>query len=413
MGRPEFTLPGEDARLRFGGGPQAHNGRVRHRFEEFPVTGNDSGVSADRGAVEPVDTAPSAPASRTRKLLQILVSLVLLVAIFWFVFQQFADISEVWAAIQTLTWREITVLAIFTALNLLSYWAVVVRATPGITYPQAAVLTQSTTAVANSVPAGGAIAVGLTYTILSSWGFSASRATVSVIVSGIWNNFVKLATPILALALLALQGEPGGGRLVAAVLGLAGLVGAIVLFALILRSEAFAAKVGVVAARGASALLRLFRKSPVAGWDVAVVKFRNRIIGLVRHRWVSLTLATLASHAALYLVLLVSLRVMGVSDEEVGWAEVLSVFAFARLLTAIPLTPGGVGVVELALIAGLTRAGGDDAVVVAAVLLFRMLTYVLPIFIGGFSYLFWRRNRSWRDSAPPLPAELSTSTDAI
>jgi hypothetical protein len=42
-----------------------------------------------------------------------------------------------------------------------------------------------------------------------------------------------------------------------------------------------------------------------------------------------------------------------------------------------------------------------------------MLTYVLPIFIGGFSYLFWRRNRSWRDSAPPLPAELSTSTDAI
>ena len=344
---------------------------------------------------------------RTKKVLQVVVSLVLLVAIFWYVFQQFADISDVWSAIQTLTWREILVLVAFTVMNLFSYWVVLVQATPGITYPQAAVLTQATTAVANSIPAGGAIAVGLTYTMMSSWGFSKSRTTVSVIVTGIWNNFVKLATPILALALLALQGQPGGGRLVAAVLGLVGLVGAIVLFALILRSEQFAAKVGIVTGRWASGLLRPFKRGPVEGWDLAVVKFRNRIIGLVRHRWVILTAATLASHAALFAVLLVSLRVMGVSDEEVGWAEALAVFAFARLLTAIPLTPGGVGVIELALIAGLTGAGGEDALVVAAVLIFRGLTYVLPILLGAFTYIYWRRNRSWRDSAPPLPPELN------
>jgi putative heme transporter len=40
-------------------------------------------------------------------------------------------------------------------------------------------------------------------------------------------------------------------------------------------------------------------------------------------------------------VLLVTLRHVGVSDVEVSWAEVLAVFAFARLATAIPLTPGG------------------------------------------------------------------------
>ena len=111
-------------------------------------------------------------------------------------------------------------------------------------------------------------------------------------------------------------------------------------------------------------------------------------------------------------MLVTSLRVMGVSDDEVGWAEVLAVFAFARLLTAIPLTPGGVGVVELALITGLTRAGGDAAQVVAAVLLFRLLTYVLPIVLGAFTYVVWRRKRSWwTDSAPPLPAELTFSTE--
>ncbi len=379
-------------------------------------------IEADSDGLEPmvaetgaVDGGPDAKRPwlnpTVKKILQAAISLILLVAIFWFVFRQFADISEVWAAMQTLTWREIAVLVVVTAVNLFTYWIVVVLATPGLTYPQAAVLTQSSTAVANSVPAGGAVAVGLTYTMLSSWGFSKSRGTVSIVVTGIWNNFVKLGTPILALALLALHGQPGGGRIVAAVAGLAGLVGAIVVFALILRSEAFAAKVGIVTGRWASALRRLFGRGPVEGWDLAVVKFRSRIVGLVRQRWVALTLSTILSHAALYAVLIVALRVMGVSDAEVGWAQVLAVFAFARLLTAIPLTPGGVGVVELALIAGLTRAGGDDAQVVAAVLLYRLLTYVLPILLGALTYIYWRRNRSWRDSAPPLEAAMAPSGD--
>ena len=76
--------------------------------------------------------------------------------------------------------------------------------------------------------------------------------------------------------------------------------------------------------------------------------------------------------------------------------------AFARLLTAIPITPGGIGVIELALIAGLNAAGGDHAQVVTAVLVFRVLTYVLPIPLGLLAYVTWRRNKSWRNSAPPL-----------
>ena len=378
----------------------------------LPALTRSTGVGSQGTPV----AAPTARRARglspvVRKVLQVAVSLVLLVAIFWYVFQQVADVSAVWAAVQTLTWGEIGVLLVMTGINLVTYWIVVVIATPGLTYPQAAVLTLTTTAVANSVPAGGAIAVGLTYTILSSWGFSKARVTVSIIVTGIWNNWLKLAVPVLALALLALQGQPGGGQLVAALLAVGGLVGAVVVFALILRSEQFAAKVGVVTGRWATALLRLVRRPAVHGWDLAVVKFRNRMIGLVRHRWISLTAATVLSHAALYLLLVTSLRVMGVSEDEVGWAQVLAVFAFARLLTAIPLTPGGVGVVELALITGLTRAGGDAAQVVAAVLLFRLLTYVLPILLGAFAYLVWRRRRSWwTDAAPPLPPELTFST---
>ena len=375
-----------------------------------------SGPKTTVNAAGPESRAPVDSSSRTRltaggkEIGQLAISAVLLVLIFRYVFRQFADISEVWDAIQVLTGSDIAVLVLATAWSLFASWIVVVLATPGLTYPQAAVMNQSTTAVANSVPIGGAVSVGLTYAMLTSWGFSKARSTVSVVVTGIWNNFVKLAAPILALALLAFRGRPEDGRVAAAIAGLAGLVGAIVLLALILRSEGFAANVGTMTGRWASAVLRFAGRRPVTGWDRAVVRFRRQVIGLVQRRWVPLTLATLLSHASLYLVLVVSLRVVGVSDDDVGWAQVLAVFAFARLLTAIPLTPGGVGVVELALIEGLTRAGGNDPQVVVAVLLFRLLTYVLPIALGLGSYVVWRRNRSWLDSAPPLPWSLEPAT---
>ena len=74
--------------------------------------------------------------------------------------------------------------------------------------------------------------------------------------------------------------------------------------------------------------------------------------------------------------------------------EVLAVFAFARLATAIPLTPGGVGFVEGVLVTGLVGAGGDPDQVAAAVVVYRALTWALPILVGIGCYLWWRR-RSW------------------
>ncbi len=78
-----------------------------------------------------------------------------------------------------------------------------------------------------------------------------------------------------------------------------------------------------------------------------------------------------------------------------------------RLITAVPLMPGGLGIVELGLIGGLTTAGGDKAEIVAAVLVYRTLTYLVPIAFGIVTYLFWKRNTSWLDTAPPLDPALA------
>jgi uncharacterized protein (TIRG00374 family) len=144
--------------------------------------------------------------------------------------------------------------------------------------------------------------------------------------------------------------------------------------------------------------LRLIGRPPVTGWELATVKFRGRTIDLVEHRWPAITAASLVSHLSLYAVLLLALRHLGVADAEVGWAEVLAVFAFARLVTAIPITPGGAGLVEAALIAGLVGAGGDKSLVAAAVLIYRALTWALPILVGIACYGWWRR-QAWTTPA--------------
>jgi uncharacterized membrane protein YbhN (UPF0104 family) len=367
-------------------------------------------MSTDMESTRDAATMPAgAPTGRAgwtrlaRRVVPPLISLAIVALVFWYFLPQFTSLSAVWASARSMTWLELTTLALLAVWNLATYWFVMVATMPGLTYRQAAVATEASTAVSNTVPGGGALGIAMNYAMFHSWGFSRSRSSVALLVSGVWNNFAKLGMPVVALALLALMGNPSGGRLIAGLLGVAGLAGAIAVFGMLLHSHEAAVRLGLAAERVANALLRLVRRPPVHGWEKATTKFRTRTVRLLRARWLSITLSTVVSHVSLYLVLLLALRHVGISNAQLGWAEVLAVFAFARLLTAIPFTPGGLGVVEFALITGLSAAGGPRAAVAAAVLIFRALTYVLPIPLGLAAYVFWRRNQSWRRQPGTAP----------
>ena len=336
-----------------------------------------------------------------RRLLPALGSAALVVAIFAYLFRQFGSVGEVRADLADMTRLELASLAAIALWNQATYWFVLTAASPGLRARAAAVITLTTTAVSNTVPAGSAVGIGLTYPLYASYGFSRSRTTTALLLSGVWNNFVKLGLPIVALAVVAVQGDGDVGRVGAALLGVAGLVTAVVLLLLVLRSDDLARRVGLRAQALTNRLLAPLHRRPAVGWEIATVKFRSRTVGILRTRWLRLTVATLVSHLSLYLVLLLALRTVGVAEDEVGWAEVLVVFSFARLVTAIPVTPGGVGVVELALVGGLTAYGADSSAALAGVLGYRLLTYALPIPLGLVTYVLWRR----RVRSAPAPAD--------
>lgn len=331
--------------------------------------------------------------------MRIAISLVVVAAVFVGVLPRVADLSEVRRTVGAMTAFEVGTALAVAGWNLWSYWLVQVSSLPGLRVGQAAVVTQSATSLANTVPAGAAVGIGVVYRMYTSWGFSRSAVTLSLLVSGMWNNLAKVGMPVIALALLALQGGASTALVLASLAGVAVLVVTLVVFALALRSDRFARRVGASVEGVVSRLRRVFRRGPVSGWAESAAGFRTETIDLLRKRWLALTASTVISHLSLFVVLLVALRHVGVSEAEVSTAEVLGAFAFVRLISALPVTPGGLGVVELGLTAALVVAGGDEEAVVAGVLVYRALTYLLPIPLGGLTYLWWRRRRVGQPAA--------------
>ena len=353
------------------------------------------------------------PATRRAvRWLQAAVSVTVVLAIFALILPKIASYSSVWHTVSRLAGLQVLIVGAM-AFNLFTYWWQMQAAMPGLRLGQAAVNNQTGTTISNVIPGGGAVALGMIVTMFRSWGFTGSEIGLLISTTGIWNSFLKLGLPVVALVLLALSGQATAALLIPALIGLAILLVAVGMFGLVLSNKRYARVSGGGLGRAWSALRRLVRKPPVTTWSEGAMRFRKDTIHLVAKRWLPLTATTVLSHLALYLVLLLSVRFVGVHGYEITWAQVLAVFAFARLLSAAPITPGGVGVVELALIAGLYAAGRAHADVplaqfkvqiTAATLLFRTLTYGIQIPLGGFTYILWRRTARWRKSPPDVPA---------
>jgi putative heme transporter len=334
---------------------------------------------------------------RSRKqLLVIAGGIALVVLTFAYLLPRIADYRDVWDVIMTLTWEWAAALAAATVLNVLTFappWMVTL---PGLRVRSALALTQASTALTYLVPGGAAVGLASSFGLLRSWGFSANAISRAVTLTGVWNQFANFTFPIVALFLLTATGSPGGLLTTAAFVGAAVLGVAVSGFALALWSAKLAREIGDAASTFVSWVLAKVRRGPVGPWGKAFAVFREDTVDLLRRRWHVLTLATLAGQLTVFVVLLMCLRAFEVPDSAVSVVEAFAAWSLARLLTIVPLTPGGLGVVELGLTGALVGFGGANAPVVAAVLVYRFLTVVPTLALGLLALATWKRHR-------PLP----------
>ncbi|HUK43977.1 MAG TPA: lysylphosphatidylglycerol synthase transmembrane domain-containing protein [Gaiellaceae bacterium] len=344
-------------------------------------------------AVEDTDAGAKAKSMILKKRLAIGgIGIAVIVGTFVFILPRIADYRSVWDVVQDLTWPQIGVLLLATLANLATYAPPWMAALPGLGYRQGSVLTLASTSSTYIAPGGAAVGMATSYAMLRGWGFKGRPVTIAVAVTGVWNQFAMLGFPLIALAALTLQHEQDSLLQTVALIGLAVFVVAVGAFAAGLSTPRLARRVGDLAARVSNAGLRLVRRAPVT-WDgKSFVKFRNETVRLLVRRWHVLTLATLAGQLTVFVLMLASLRVCGVSAGDVTFIEAFAAWSLARLLGSLPITPGGLGIVEVGLTTALVGFGGHNADVVAAVLIYRFLSIVPTLLLGLLAAATWRRH---------------------
>ena len=273
-------------------------------------------------------------------------------------------------------------------------------ALPGLGFMRAIQMTQASTALAIVVPGGAAVGAAGAYGMTRRWGFANQDVVRAVTLTSLWNQLLNLAYPIMAVFLLTIAGEQTAALATVAFIGVAILGVVVTGFVLVLVSSRLADDIGDVAARFSNWALGKIRRGPVAWSGRNFEGFRINVAGFVAKRWPALTLVSLLGSLSVFAVLVVSLRALDVPASQVSLIEAFAAWALIRIITSIPITPGGLGVVELGLTGALVGFGGNNAGVVAAVLVYRFLTVVPTLTLGLISAFTWRRARAPDISRP-------------
>ena len=236
-----------------------------------------------------------------------------------------------------------------------------------------------TIALSHAVPAGSAAGTAVGYTLLAEEGVDAVDASVAKVVQSALSGVLLQVLLWVALGFEAFQHPAAAPYLALAVLGGVVLLGFLGLTWLLVARHEWLGRVAV----------RLLRWIPRLE-PVTVRHFVDDLSGRVRllaaepGRLTAATTASLANWVFDLIALDAALRAFGV---PCSLGEVTIAFCIAQVVATIPISPGGLGLVEGSLVPILVSFGATSSVAVLGVLVWRLFNFWLPLPIGGVSYL--------------------------
>ena len=346
---------------------------------------------------------PEASESKLKKWLPLLITLGLMLIIFGVVLPQFIDYDAVFRAIGNIGAGGWVLLAILGVLQFIPDGWVMQASLPGLKLRQGITVATVTGAVAN-IPPGGLDLV-VRYHMTRGWGFSAQEATASTVITWLFATASKLFMPVLAVLLLSLERIQDDDLDFLAVLGLVIVAGGAILFALGLRSTRFVSALGRLLTRLVHRLGKVFRRDWVADLEDGLLRFRDQTADVIKSRWHVGMLAALAGQFMFFLIMLTAVRSVGLDSDAISTAVVFASVAAVAAITTIPIF-NAPGLNEALYISILTLAAGQGSAdqVAAAVFVFRLITWLLPIPVGGISYSRWKDRTSQGVGATEMEA---------
>lgn len=225
-------------------------------------------------------------------------------------------------------------------------------------------------------------------TMFKSWDIEASRGVAGAVMNTASFYIIRFSAPLLGIVvLLPLRFDlayalPALGCLVLAAAVLAVVMG-------IVRAEQLAVRIGTTAAR----LVGRFRPSvDPQTWAAACVQFRVDMTRTFSRGFPRALAALVAMVVVDALLLLVTLRFVGVDRADVAGVEVIAAFLVAYPLTIFPIQ--GLGVLDAVVLAALVEVGGlqVESTVVAGLIVWRVIGIIVPLLLGAASVAWWRRS---------------------
>jgi uncharacterized protein (TIRG00374 family) len=294
-----------------------------------------------------------------------------------------AGFEEVGRAIARGSWISIAALLVFEAASLLAYGELVhvVLRSMGERAPRS--LVQRTTLVGTSLgrtlPGGTTTALAVVVNALRRAGLNGVRSTAALATSGLLSSFV-LAVLLVPAVILAMAGGQDGGIALGAGLAALGIIGVV---AVVVPAAHRPDAVGTFVERW---LRRIVPRPLYHHVDpVAAARAAEEAVRGVRRllRDPGALGRGLVFAAANWLFDVAALTAVAVTvGRGTPLTAILLAYIVGQLAAAVPLTPGGVGIVETAMIGSFVAAGAPVGAATATVLGWRLFSYWLPVLAG-------------------------------
>lgn len=270
---------------------------------------------------------------------------------------------------------------------------------PGVTLRQAIMADQAALAAGYGIVlGGGAVGTGMRIHMFTTWGIAHLTIASSIIATAVVPSFTTWGLPSLLLVGPVLGGTASSEQILAVAVGIPLIVVSFVFWWLALRSSTLFSIAGRFTGSVRSYLLRKIplrfstaraaveRTQPLA----FSIEMRDDVVQLLRGRWVVIFTASVSTLIAGFTCLWTSSVVFDV--EGLTFREALVVFSLVRVVIALSPIPGGTGLAEVGLIVLLERAGVSTIDATGMTLLYRFLTWFMPIVVGSATW--WRYNHA-------------------
>ncbi len=378
----------------------------------------DAGSAADATTTGPAsDSAPAGvaetkPPSRRDAILRIGIVVGVLFVVFGIILPRYIDYQDVIATLQGLTLQQFLIVGVFGLIAWVLTGAIFTELIPGLGFIRGTQAYLILTGIGASIPLGP-WNMAVLWVVIRGWGLPLQETTGGILLYGIFDQLSRFG--LMAVAGVFLFIAEGLNRGVSVETGL--IVGFMVVglglfillgggLILVVRSERLARKIGRIAERVVGAVLRRIERT-VPDIEGSLVKFRVTLGDTVRQRGIPSFITAMLSKFAWALLMIVSMRVVGVTQEELPASIIFAGVAAVFVITVLPISPGGAGVPDLLYISFYTTytGGADSSAISAAVMLFRAFQWFLPIPISWILLGISRRGKSLL----PTKAEFSGS----